>query len=98
MPEAVSAFVGGRVNGPSGRGGLAHRASREVYEFREHGFAGIDKVLESDTARPGRAITRQQGNVDECGEARAVLASRRLDRAPAEIIAEIGAGIARGAR
>ena len=44
------------------------------------------------------AVAREQRHVHEGREARTAVACGRLDRAPAQIIAEIAAGIARGAR
>ncbi len=43
------------------------------------------------------AVARQQRHMHERGERRAVVAAGRLDRPPAQVIAEIAAGIARGA-
>ena len=64
---------------------LRHPA-RQPYHFQQHRFAGIDQLFQRDarkTLAPERAAARQRRDVDEGGEARAVVGIDGLDRTPA---------------
>src|SRR3954467_3487699 len=67
--------------------------SRQFHYLEQHGLAGVDQLLQRDALRSALAERLQaaceQRDVDERGKRRAVVLVRRLDRAPAQIIAEI---------
>src|SRR6267142_6655621 len=68
------------------------KPSRQPYHFQQHRFAGIDQLFLRDARKafaPGGAAARQRRDVDEGGEARAVVGIDGLDRPPAQIVAEI---------
>src|SRR5438874_7984912 len=68
--------------------------------FQQHRFAGVNQLFQRDAWKPlapDRTAARQWRNVDEGGEARAAIGIDGFDRTPAQIVAEIASGIARGA-
>src|SRR3954463_12717274 len=74
--------------------------SPQPHPLQQHGFAGVDQFFQRDTRKTlasGGAAAREWWDVNEGGEARAVAGIDGLDRAPAQIVAEIASGIARGA-
>src|SRR5689334_2006531 len=76
------------------------RSSRQPHHFQQHRLAGIDQLFQRDargTLAPDCAAARQRRDVNEGREARAAIGIHGLDRAPAQIVAEIASGIARGA-
>jgi len=77
---------------------LAFCLSRQVHQLQQHGLAGIDQFLQRDAWALAlhRCIARQRRHMHEGGEAGTLLAAGGLDRAPAQVVAEIAAGVARG--
>src|SRR3982751_3547847 len=74
--------------------------SCQPQHLQQHRFAGVDQFFQRDARKalaPGGAAAREWRDVNEGGEARAVAGIDGLDRAPAQIVAEIASGIARGA-
>src|SRR2546430_1558737 len=74
----------------------------QPHHLQQHGFAGIDQLFQRNAPRRPfalrGAVSLQRRHMHECSEAGAGVGRRRLDRAPAQIISEITAGIARGPR
>ena len=81
---------------------VPRRLPRQLHHLQQHGFAGIDQFFQRDAVRvplrcdaPSRASSGTWTNAARRGPSSRL---DRLDRAPAQIIAEIAAGIARGPR
>src|SRR5665213_242914 len=76
--------------------------SRQPHHFQQHRFAGIDQTIERDAMRralaPRSSTPREQRDMHEGRQRRAAVLVHSLDRAPAQIVAEIAAGVARGPR
>ena len=96
---ARRAIVGGRVNAIERA--VTHRRFGQLHHLQQHGFAGIDQFVQCDARgravalrAPSRASSGTWTNAARRGPFRCT----RLDRAPAQVIAEIAAGIARDSR
>jgi hypothetical protein len=74
---------------------------RHLDHLQQYRFAGIDQLIQRDAVGRAfalrRAVAGDQRHMDEGCKRRALVPLRRLDRAPAQIVAEIASGITRGA-